>query len=183
MNILAYHGTSEKKARVILAAEFRINNDKTQLPGDLGRGVYTFIDRHDKNEAADTALNYVKNIKNRYPNPKVLKLTCDINEETILDFNDKDNEEIFLNFREENKENIKLEMDELEKNGSFKRGNIDGLVIELLLAKFELSPSVVIKDTYTWFKTELGDYKRSSFPNAREMCIRKLEIIKNKCII
>lgn len=49
----------------------------------------------------------------------------------------------------------------------------------MLLNRFNISSLVVIKDTYTWFSTELNRYKKSNFPNGREMCIRDLKVIKD----
>ena len=184
MNVSAYHGTSEEIANKIIITEFIVDKNPRKLPGDLGRGIYSYVVRDEKKlEAASNALKYVESTKKSYEKYKVIKLHCDIIEDEILDFNDIENAQLFEEFREENEQIIKEEMSNLYDNGFLKRGNIDGLVIEMMIDAFELTPCVIIKDTYTWFSKVKGDYKRSNFPNGREMCIRNQEIIKKKCII
>ncbi len=179
MDIIGYHGTSDKVAKLILSNGFKIDNCTRKLPGDLGRGIYAFLDREDNSgEAISNAYNFVKNIRKNISKQEILEILCSVEDEQVLDFNDQDNITMFQEFREKNKKLINEELKSLEKNGSFKRGNLDGHVIEMLLRWFNLSISIVIKDTYTWFGTEFDSYKKSNFFNGREMCIRNLDVIK-----
>lgn len=180
MEIIGYHGTSKDIAECILVDGFRIDRDIRKLPGDLGRGVYTFLDKEiNSGEAIRNARNFVKNIRKNILVPEILKVLCSVDENQIMNFNDPDNVKIFQKFRENNQEVLNKELDFLKRNGSFNRGNMDGYVIEMLLNRFNISSLVVIKDTYTWFSTELNRYKKSNFPNGREMCIRGLKVIKD----
>ena len=92
-----------------------------------------------------------------------------------------DNQFEFNSFVDENEETIYNELDKLINNNTKKRGNIDGLVIEIMIREYKLEIDAIQKETYTQFDIR-KKRKRSNIPNGKELCIRQNNIIKNKCI-
>ncbi|CAC8959496.1 TPA: hypothetical protein ACROKA_002568 [Staphylococcus aureus] len=98
-----------------------------------------------------------------------------------MDLDDHDNQYEFNSFVEENEETIYNELDKLINNNTKSRGNIDGLIIEIMIREYNLEIDAIQKETYTQFDKS-KKRKRSNIPNGKELCIRQNDIIKNKCI-
>ncbi|WP_034551676.1 hypothetical protein [Carnobacterium funditum] len=182
-NYVGFHGTSETIAEEIIINSFLIDHISDRLPCDLGKGVYIFENSEKYNcQAKEQAMKYVKKYKNGYKNPTVLKVDCHVDSDKELDMNLSANKKVFHNFMNENAGEIAEERKALIQDGAYKRGNLDGLVIELILEHYNKVVDLVIKDTYTSFN-DIPGYKVSNFDNASEICIRNTDIIQNICVI
>lgn len=174
---IGYHATNLSNSLKIIESGFRWRKDA--LPNDLGDGIYTYIE-DGYNCPKENATKYASVYRNKNKNDdiKVFEIVVSTTEEKILDLNDSDNEAILAKF---SKSNIELIDEKIKKmyrhTAKFRRGNFDGLVIEMFLEFHELYPDIIIKDTYTKFK-DIPDYKLSNIRNGREMCIRNKDSIK-----
>lgn len=176
---IGYHGTDKQHYPEIKKDGFKKYVSLKSLPCDLGRGAYFFIYRSNHDNPKKHALRYVKKYKPRYTDPIVLEASVVTNE--ILDFNETNNKDIFLAFKDNNVELIQQELKSYSKNRSFERGNLDGIVIEVMIQSYRMKVDAVLKDTYTPLE-DVSAYKRSNFPNGRELCVRNTNKIKNVCI-
>lgn len=174
-----YHGTNKKNFdKIDTPKKFKHN----KLPNDLGNGIYFFINRKETvEEAIINAELYLKRWKPNYRDKIIVEVLINLYKEKILDLDDGNNQEIFNLFIEENEENIYNEIQSLDSSNSFNRGQMDGLILEMMIKYFDLNLQAIIKETYTQFD-ESKIRKRSNIPNGREMCLKDYNAIKSKCI-
>ena len=152
------------------------------LPCDLGNGLYFFIDRVNKiGEAIENAKKYLSRWKPKYKNKVIVEMELELEQDKVLDLDDQDNQDIFNLFIDENEEDIYNELDNLIKNNTKNRGNIDGLVLELMIRAYNIDAKAVVKETYTQFDMS-KQRKRSNIPNGKELCLREYSAIKKKSI-
>lgn len=172
--LLGYHGTDQKRFNFIKNRGFRKQASDSSFPNDLGLGVYLYADRI-KNEARANAKKYVVRYKNHYVGKVVLEVPLLAEENKILDFNDLEVAEELEKYIRENRESIDQELKKYDvESNAFKRGNFDGIAIDLFIDYFEVDADLIVKDTFTSF----DDYRRSNFNNGRELCVKNTEIIK-----
>ncbi|EKZ0482741.1 hypothetical protein QK084_000429 [Enterococcus faecalis] len=179
---VGFHGTDKSCFDKIKQSGFETRQNYETIPCDLGNGVYFFVKKSKHDDPCENALKYVNKYKKKYKNRLVLKAEINLEDEKLLDLNDADNAELFSKFKENNFENIEEELNKYLKNKSYYRGNLDGIVIELLLKKISIEVDAILKDTYTSFDP-IEEYKRSNFQNGRELCVRNCALItiKNVC--
>lgn len=172
------HGTDKSKYETMQV----INRKEDFLPPDLGFGLYLYILRNeDILEPYNNAVKYLNRWKPSYKNKIVVKVEFDVDEEKILFLDDIDNQATFNDFYEANETIIREELEKLEKNKTFYRGNIDGFIIEMMLKEFGISVDAIIKETFTYFDIT-NIRKRSNIPNGKELCLRNTELIKQRMI-
>ncbi|QEA50855.1 hypothetical protein [Leuconostoc lactis] len=149
-NLDVFHGTSQSQAIEIEKSGFTF--PRKSWPGDLGYGIYTFSDLNseDYKDAYTAALTYAK--KYRDGNPGILKVSLNFDESDILDL---DNEVVWRNLVANVntiQELVDQKISELEKmngsKGAFKRGNLDGIMIEEFLSFKKLKPKLIIKERW-----------------------------------
>ncbi|WP_454911853.1 hypothetical protein [Staphylococcus warneri] len=179
IDIRGYHGTDRScYDNLEIDKKFPIN----KLPSDLGNGLYLFIDRKNMvGEAINNAKKYLDRWKPRYEEKIIAQIDIKVRENRLLDLDDYDNQYEFNSFVDENEETIYNELDKLINNNTKNRGNLDGLVIEIMIREYKLEIDAIQKETYTQFDIR-KKRKRSNIPNGKELCIRQNNIIKNKCI-
>lgn len=175
IDFLGYHGTNQKSFHYIQKNGFKKKVSDISFPNDLGDGIYFYIDRGVANsEAIENARKYVKKYKYNYNGKIVLEVPICVEENKVLDFNDKDTSQSLECFITENREKIDEELNKYNRlSAVFKRGNFDGIAIELYIDYFKANVDLVLKDTFTKF----DDYKTSNFCNGREVCVRNMEAI------
>ncbi|MGX0511227.1 glutaredoxin-related protein [Staphylococcus hominis] len=179
INLKGYHGTD--KSHYDNLENERIFSTK-KLPSDLGNGLYLFIDRVNMvGEAIENAKKYLNRWKKDYKERIIAQIDVEFNEDNLLDLDDRENQNVFNSFVEDNEETIYNELDKLINNNTKNRGNIDGLVIEIMIREYNLEVDAIMRETYTQFDTT-KKRKRSNIPNGKELCLRNNDIIKRKCI-
>ena len=181
--MIGYHCTPTKNIESIKNNGFRINN-RLDLPGDLGSGVYLFIFLDGYNNAKEMAIKFGKRYRSKGMREPLSLITVEFDENQFADMRDIDSKKIFNKVREENKQVIEERFSELKQNfkqysGSIKRGNLDGYVFDMIKEKSSKLAGF-IKDTYT--PVDIQGYRLSSFPNAVECCVYNLDIINIKSI-
>lgn len=177
--MIGYHCTSTKNINSIKEKGFEVNT-KIEMPGDLGSGVYFFIDRKGYNSAKEMAVKFGKQYRCKRNNEALSLITVEFDSSHIVDMTQEHNRLFFNRIRRENSDLIedtfeKLKRDTMHYSGSINRGNLDGYTFDIIES---IKPEIYgfLKDTYT--PVDIKGYKRSSFPNAIECCIYKVEIIK-----
>lgn len=176
--LVGYHGTSQKNLNFIKNLGFRKKWSANSFPNDLGIGVYFYLDRIE-GEAKENARKYVVRYKKEYFGKVIIEVPILVGETKILDFNIKEAMDSLEEFIRENGSRIKKELEKYDNNSkAFKRGNFDGIAIDLYIEYFEAIVDVILKDTFTSF----DDYKISNFVNGREMCVKNNDIIDTSTI-
>ncbi|PCF51588.1 hypothetical protein [Staphylococcus delphini] len=178
-NFRGYHGTDKSHFD-------SLDKDKEfssqTLPCDLGNGLYFFIDRVNKTgEAIENAKKYLSRWKPKYKNKIIVEMELDLEQDKVLDLDDQVNQDIFNLFIDENEEDIYNELDHLIENNTKNRGNIDGLVLEIMIRAYDIDVKAIMKETYTQFDMS-KQRKRSNIPNDKELCLREYSAIKKKSI-
>ncbi|MCT3191570.1 hypothetical protein EFO83_05880 [Lacticaseibacillus rhamnosus] len=171
--MLAFHGTTEKSAKAIIAKGFKL----PKYAGDLGRGAYGYIDTPDK-PYFDTAISNAKKYAYREAHKVdqgicVIQFEVQINEHgnEVLNFNDPDTVDKYQRLVANTRKAVEKEKPRRFKRA--KRKQDDGYILEWEIAHgFVEDAVVVIMDTHTDFKAIRGN-----FPNGREACVRKIECI------
>lgn len=179
--LLGYHGTNQRSFDFIKRRGFRKQVSDNSFPNDLGLGAYFYTDRI-KNEAKENAKKYVLRYKKSYVGRIVLEVPILVDEDKVLNFNENDTAETLEEFIRENRDSINKELEKYDSESSaFRRGNFDGIAIDLFIDYFGIAVDMIIKDTFTSF----DDYQRSNFNNGREVCIKDTEVIDEKriCIV
>lgn len=172
--LLGYHGTDEKYLVSMRKEGFKKKFSKSSFPNDLGFGSYFFVDRAE-GEAQSNSKRYVLKYKRKYKVPVVLEVPLTVSEDNILDFNKHDNLELLEDFARANDSLIKKELRKYSPQApSYKRGNLDGIVIDLFIEHFKIPADIIVKDTFTKFDNK---YKISNFSNGREVCVKNTHII------
>lgn len=180
----AYHATYEAAAENILTTGFQYRKDRKKWPGDLGYGVYTYVDPDPENDltfeypARQTSYLFVSNGKTQRKDEqiKVLEL-CIKDEINLLNLTDPivRNEVISLKNRVNKLYVTPERLQEYDENLDKERNQQDGIFFEYMIENILPSePDAVISDTFAVLdKTGI----KSNFPNGRELCIRNLNII------
>lgn len=178
--MFGFHGTSKEKADLVLKDGFKISKTKN-VPNDLGTGIYFYIDSEFGEPPEIMARNFCC-IFRKVPKTKVNIIKSEINESAmLLDFDIKSNLVELSKFRNENLDNVKSILKSLENgNGLKKRGNLDGIAIELyvnyLNEKYATQIAGVKRSTFTR-NEEVIKYKASNIPNGKELCIYETSYI------
>lgn len=170
---IGYHATDLNYCEDIIKNGFK-NQSSESFPNDLGFGVYFYIKMDDTDDPLENSVKYIKKVKKSYKYYIVLE--TQIEAENILDLNEPDNNHYFTNFMKNNISMIEERARLFPISGITKRGNCDGIALEMILGHLGLTPEAIICDTFTKFN---DTYKRSNFPNGRELCLRKTDCIKN----
>lgn len=176
---IGYHATNYKNSLKIDRSGFKASHGL--IPNDLGHGIYAYIKRNGfTDEPKENAEKYAATYRNSPQGIVVYTLEIVTLDDKVLDLNDMDNEGILNDFAQNNLENIRKKIKELypshAEKAQFKRGNFDGLIIEMFLKEYKASPDVVIKDTFTKYE-KLAAYKLSNIRNGREICVRNEKAI------
>lgn len=171
---LGYHGTSSERTAKIKKHGFIKSNSKSSLPGDLGFGAYFYISRNDNDVPFENASKYVKNIKTRYEDYVIIETVLSIEQDKILDLNDVGTKDVLEEFIEKNYDKIISSAEKYKRTPAYKRGNFDGVALNIFIKLLGLSVDAAIQDTYTNFD---GLYKSSNFKNGREICVKNINII------
>lgn len=171
--LLGYHGTSQRNLNFIKKYGFRKKVSDSSFPNDLGLGVYFYLDRT-KNEAKENAHKYVVRYKKDYFGKIIIEVPVSVEDSKILDFNIKEAMDSLEEFIQENGSRIKSELEKYDtESRAFKRGNFDGIVIDLYIEYFNMMVDIILKDTFTSF----DEYRVSNFVNGREICVKNEEVI------
>lgn len=175
MKLTGYHGTSKHCEREILDKGFKITkflhevNKKQEMPGDLGNGIYAFINDEFSDpvkNASDFALTYRVTAVEEL---SILSLEADLEENNLLDFDDLTNLKLFNTFKNRANARAKNIFKSVNNNTAKNRDNRDGIYIELLIQSHRIPCKAVKKRTYTRFHDEA---KKSNMDNGTELCIR-----------
>lgn len=179
--LIGYHATGKEFLDSIKQNGFKKKTSAKSFPNDLGNGIYFYIDRPKyEGEAKNNAKNYAEKYKSNYKEIVVLEVDILKDSDKVLDFNDNETADALEKFIKCNEENIYKEFEKFEKFlGATKRGNLDGIAIELFIEYFNLPVDIVFKNTFTKFN---NNYKISSFTNGKEACVRNENIIIMKDI-
>lgn len=173
--LVGYHGTSSDRANKIKEHGFIKSNSEYSLPGDLGFGVYFYISRNSNDVPFDNATKYVKKAKFKYVDYVVIESLIKVNENKILDLNDENTRKNLELFTEKNYDKITKAAEKYKKTRAYKRGNLDGIAINLFINLLGLPTDAVIQDTHSNYD---GIYKSSNFnKNGREICVKDTSII------
>lgn len=175
MKLIGYHGTSKQCEEEILNQGFKITkflhevNKKQEMPGDLGNGIYAFVNDDFSDplkNASDFALTYRVN---EVGDLSILLLEADLEENSLLDFDELENLKLFNDFK--NKASVRAEsiFKAVNNNNAKNRDNRDGIYIELLIQRLGTRCKAVKKRTYTKFH---NGAKKSNMDNGTELCIR-----------
>ncbi|MBC2369388.1 hypothetical protein HBP99_12140 [Listeria booriae] len=184
MEMVCYHGTTESYAKRIVERGFThepfVQNKNIRLPGDLGCGTYFFLDDTDYNfNGHNCALNYAKKFKNKETSHvSVIKsnIFLETGQYLYMDMDSEDNIQLFTKAKEKLRNTVNAILnDAIRDDGAKKRDNVDGLFIEMMIAKRMINnPDIIVKRTYTAFNNE---HARSNYPNGRELVIRNLSYL------
>jgi hypothetical protein len=173
-SFIGYHGTSSACKEKICKYGFNIKKytfnkaSLEQVPGDLGAGAYFYLD------SIENARKFAeKQIKEE--DIAILKCEIVVAEENILDMDEEGNAEIFNELRNNDKELKALARRYKSNIGGKGRHNLDGVILESLIHKYNLDVHLVKKKTYTPFK---GLPRNSNYFNGTELCVKKKDIIK-----
>lgn len=178
--MIGYHCTPTKNINSIKKNGFQINL-KPELPGDLGSGVYFFVNLGTYNNAKAMALKFGKQYRSgKNHNVPLSLIIVKFNDDNIIDMRDIKSKELFDENRKENISIVEEKFASLKKkirrySGGIKRGNLDGYIFDIMKST-RPKVSGFIKDTYT--PVDMKGYKRSSFPNGIECCIYNTDIIR-----
>lgn len=150
-------------------------NNIGRLPNDLGEGVYLYAS-NDLFNSYSCAIKYAERYKSKGDNHiSMLFYEIIFDDEYVLDLDDKENRTLFIKQREKLMDMI------IEMSASFNqnktRGQLDGLLTDLIIDDHDKDIKVVIKETYTKFDSE---YDRSNFPNSLEVCVKDINLLKYK---
>jgi hypothetical protein len=174
--MIAYHGTTRENKQAILEQGFRIRRYQNQVSNDLGDGIYFYVDSMYETHPKQMAVNFVMDYR-QCPREDIRVLKVNVSDDAQLINLEQQEWRICLDqFRNQNLERIERELSEYSPgNGLKKRGNIDGLVIQLFLMYLKRHGKIqhidgVEKDTFTKFPS-LSQYKLSHFPNGTELCL------------
>ncbi|EAF5538178.1 hypothetical protein HCA33_05475 [Listeria seeligeri] len=189
IELVGYHGTSRKQGNDILSNGFKeikfTPNRMNKLPGDLGCGIYFFVDNYSYGfNGYDCAHLYSRRFCSKR-DTKIHVLDVDLlftEDMDILDLDVEENKEKFIKAKQNLtvyvNRFIKQNLEDLTVDGSYKRGNFDGVYLEAMFSKGQIKEvHAVSKNTFTRFD---DNAKISNFPNSSEVSLRKLEVIKNK---
>jgi len=173
----AYHGTDKSQLRRLIGNRVLPKPDCNI--GDLGKGLYGFIDDR------DLALAYAERMKinHQIVHPTVIEFNFKCKQEEIIDFDTPENLQQFLEAKEIFREFAK---DFLLKSRS-KRICIDGIIIERMLKH---NKGKIIKAvTRSTFTPTREDYiclngrlvpLISNYPNGKELCVRVQNPVKTR---
>lgn len=180
----AFHGTSENNVNSIQNDGFNVDRDSGRLPNDLGDGYYFFVKNTFGLSPEKMAFQYAKTYQ-RSP-VAVLSVNVDEKNSNVLNCDCLSTIEEVVKFRLENYEAVKEQLTYYKtvsspQKGILKRGNLDGIILNMMIEKLESVTGVAIdvikKNTYT--KCECPGYNLSNFPNGTEICIRNSQKITN----
>lgn len=179
MNMLGYHCTTIDKAELIRLNGFKINTSE-DVPGDLGNGIYFYINIGSYHNAAEMAKKFGQQYRSDSGKNSLALIKVEFDNSKIVDMRDIISKEYFDIFRKNNEAKVEKIFDDLKNDidhysGSIKRGNLDGFYFNILQAQSH-KISGFIKDTYT--PVDMRGYKRSNFPNAVECCVFDPTIIE-----
>lgn len=171
--MIGYHCTRSENIESIKKDGFKIGN-KVEMLGDLGSGVYFFVNIGGFNNAEEMAIKFAKQYRSGKDHSAALSLIeVEFDDSGIVDMRSIRSKEFFNSFRENNATSIITSFSDLKAktkyySRSINRGNLDGYVFDIIKTK---NSEIVgfLKDTYT--PVEIKGYKLSSFPNAVECCI------------
>ena len=179
MELIGYHGTTEKSAKDIINNGINLKSKKWL--NDMGNGFYTYVKIDDL--PFDPIKNAIKYAKTFKPKSKlaIIQVKIEVEESSVLALITEDKKrELFALFQQiEQLGRKELGIPEKLKTGASKRNNQDGYMIEYLIKhQLILEPKVILETTHTDF-----DHVRSNFDNGVEMVIRDLSVIKEKKLI
>lgn len=143
-SFIGYHGTSSACKEKICKYGFNIKKytfnkaSLEQVPGDLGAGAYFYLD------SIENARKFAeKQIKEE--DIAILKCEIVVAEENILDMDEEGNAEIFNELRNNDKELKALARRYKSNIGGKGRHNLDGVILESLIHKYNLDVHLVKK--------------------------------------
>lgn len=179
----AWHGSTEVNIRNIKKNGFNFPvynlENSTYLPGDLGAGVYFFVDLYGQSGeimARKFAECYRDKIAKRQKcRIAVLKIDIDENRWNILDLDEVDNKRIWFEFLKAHETKFQELKNRVKISSTRKRINYDGILIELFISKIKENNKnidIVMKETSTAIKKEI-----SNFPNGKECCVRNSSVL------
>lgn len=192
LELTGFHGTTQQNANQIRREGFKVSKidwSKPDLrnPNDLGEGVYFFQDfRKENGSGRKMAFSYAYHYKDKVAQKQkcsieVLEANITVSSDNFLDMDSSDNLELFYSFKDKHKHEREKIKRRLKQDGSFKRKNYDGIMMELFISKIheqygsQTKIKVVGKNTVTILKGEI-----SNFPNGTELCVRDTSCIKIK---
>lgn len=181
----SYHATYSININSIIEDGFSTKKEY-DWPGDLGNGVYSYIDPDENGlfdySAKDLAYLFVANGKSQSINKTISVLELNLKPNmTLLDLTDPKIKMDLQKLKVRIKERYlnKKILDGYIESGAKHRGHTDGLFFEYLFKHFDdykLNPDGVMNDTVARIDR---DYYLSNFPNGRELCIRHTDVIFN----
>ncbi|HEA6159838.1 hypothetical protein [Staphylococcus aureus] len=149
--------------------------DDNRLPNDLGDGIY-FFGNNNRFKANICAEKYARRYKNKDSDHiTLLFYELDMNDDYTLDLDDEEHKTNFIEKREQL--NYQLRTMIKNYNCNLSRGQLDGLLINLMNNSLSGTIKIVKKETFTQFD---DIYKSSNFPNALEICVKDNSLLTFK---
>lgn len=184
--LIGWHGTTKANKKEILKSGFNFetydfSNESPLVPNDLGEGVYFFGEFYNK-DGRERAQEYAKRYKGS--GNHIIKTIIKYESNKILDLDNQENLDFFIQvidiFENEFTEAVNNISRDRKKQARVKRGNFDGIYIELLLKRIEeetgIQIDIVKKKTFTP-TLKRKEQKLSNFPNGQEICVKNLNVI------
>jgi hypothetical protein len=169
---IGYHGTSEINYNKIRSKQFKLSRPKGTLPCDLGYGIYMYIQREEFPDECpkENAEKYLQRYKPKYKKPVILEIRSEIANDKVLNLNKHSNQSFFLKFKKNNLDRLEKEFHIQANTPTKKRGNADGMVLDIMIENVGIPVDAVIVDSYT--PIDFHGYNRSNIPNGREFCLK-----------
>lgn len=158
---IGYHATSKQNSRKIFKYNFKFCKN-----GWFGTGVYFYLD---KIKMAEHWLE-----KKGFPDKQIIKALIEVESKFVLDVRDPNSEDsdLFHEVRKyiiESIENGSLQLETTQKN-------LDNTVFNMIMQEDDIK--MVIGNSFTYDNDVFGYVSR--IPNATELCVGNLDIIKDK---
>lgn len=163
---------------------FRDLTKKTNMPNDLGNGIYFFLESHYPVHPRNICIDYYKGVKSHNYGSKYGLVKCQIDLDkykyNIYDLNDSRNRFDFNAF----KQTHQTKLENILKSGikesnvyqrALKENFIDGLAFEYLSFIYNdkgQNIDAIIMDTFMEYSPSY-----SRVPNCTELCVRNKEMI------
>ncbi len=173
------HGTDKKTYE----KEIQPNNNqlkscfdsKNRVPNDLGDGIYVY-GSNGLFKASDCAEKYAKKYRDKgNDHITLIFYLLDTDDKHTLDLDIEEHKNALIKFRQETERRIKEMAKNYDENKG--RGQLDGIIINLLNKKLNNEIKVIKKQTFTKFDEE---YKTSNFPNSLEYCVKDNTLLSFK---
>ncbi|MCM0582803.1 hypothetical protein H9L19_06880 [Weissella diestrammenae] len=179
-----YHGTELSKKASILKNGFTMPGN-TKWPGDLGRGVYTFLDNDKYEQSAENAAKMYAKKYRRYSENCIIKIEIpDVDESRVWNLNDQEELDKLVEAKKALREVIDKRVAQLEKDNVgtsvANRHNIDGILLDVYWEYADLSSlaDYLVKDRWEDIESYETNSHGGQIPNSTVVVIKNSGVIK-----